>query len=80
MEINRLIDANHLYAAARANVADARPSRRLAVVALALVGVIFVTGMVREVVGLKAVPSHSARIGFVRTDGVRAVSLSAEPP
>src|SRR5215210_11137 len=31
-QISRLIDANHAYAAARANVADPRPSRRLAVV------------------------------------------------
>jgi carbonic anhydrase len=32
MNIARLLDANRGYAAARANVADARPSRRLAVV------------------------------------------------
>src|SRR3954464_4952176 len=31
-EISRLIDANEAYAEARASVADARPSRRLAVV------------------------------------------------
>jgi carbonic anhydrase len=31
-EVNRLVAANQAYAAARANVADARPSRRLAVV------------------------------------------------
>src|SRR5215210_8698364 len=31
-QISRLIDANHAYAAARANVADPRPSRHLAVV------------------------------------------------
>lgn len=32
MQISKLIEANHGYAAARASVADARPSRRLAVV------------------------------------------------
>ena len=31
-EVNRLLEANQLYAAARANVADPRPSRHLAVV------------------------------------------------
>ena len=31
-EVNRLLAANQAYAAARANVADPRPSRRLAVV------------------------------------------------
>jgi carbonic anhydrase len=31
-QISRLIDANHSYAAARANVADPKPSRRLAVI------------------------------------------------
>lgn len=31
-EITRLLDANHGYAAARANVTDARPSRHLAIV------------------------------------------------
>lgn len=31
-QISRLVDANQAYAAARANVADPRPSRRLAVV------------------------------------------------
>jgi carbonic anhydrase len=32
VEINRILEANRGYAAARANVADARPSRHLAVV------------------------------------------------
>src|SRR5947209_12807780 len=32
IQIDRLLDANHAYAAARANVADARPGRHLAVV------------------------------------------------
>ena len=31
-QIERILEANHAYAAARANVADARPGRRLAVV------------------------------------------------
>lgn len=31
-EISRLLDANHGYAAARANVADPRPSRHIAIV------------------------------------------------
>jgi len=30
-QVDRLLDANHAYAAARANVADTRPSRQLAV-------------------------------------------------
>jgi carbonic anhydrase len=73
MEINRLIDANHLYAAARANVADARPSRRLAVVTCMDARI-----DVFEALGLHLGEAHVIRNGGgrVTADVLRSLALS----
>ncbi len=72
-EIARLLDANRGYAAARANVADARPSRRLAVVTCMDARI-----DVFEALGLHLGEAHVIRNagGRVTHDVLRSLALS----
>src|SRR3954465_12192067 len=72
-EISRLIDANAAYAAARANVTDAKPSRRLAVVTCMDARI-----DVFAVLGLHLGEAHVIRNagGRVAGDGLRRLALS----
>ena len=72
-QVQRLLDANAGYAAARANVADARPSRRLAVVTCMDARI-----DVFAVLGLHLGESHVIRNagGRVTDDVLRSLALS----
>ena len=73
MQIARLLDANEGYAAARANVADARPHRRLAVVTCMDARI-----DVFAVLGLHLGEAHVIRNagGRVTDDVLRSLALS----
>ena len=73
-EVNRLLDANHLYAQARANVHDPRPSRRLAVVTCMDARI-----DVFAVLGLHLGEAHVLRNagGRVTEDVLRSLALSS---
>jgi carbonic anhydrase len=73
-EVTRLLAANEGYAAARANVADARPSRRLAVVTCMDARI-----DVFAVLGLHLGEAHVIRNagGRVTDDVLRSVALSS---
>jgi len=72
-QIERLLAANEAYAAARANVADARPSRRLAVVTCMDVRIDVLAAL-----GLHLGEAHVIRNagGRVTDDVVRSLALS----
>src|SRR5882724_10732034 len=74
-EIGRLLDANDAYAAARANVADARPGRRLAVVTCMDARI-----DVFAVLGLHLGEAHVIRNagGRVTDDVLRSLALSSQ--
>src|SRR4051812_36397629 len=74
IQIDRLLDANHAYAAARANVADARPGRHLAVVTCMDARI-----DVFAVLGLHLGEAHVIRNagGRVTDDVLRSLALSA---
>jgi carbonic anhydrase len=73
-EIDRLLDANEGYAAARANVGDARPSRHLAIVTCMDARI-----DVFAVLGLHLGEAHVIRNagGRVTEDTVRSLTLSS---
>jgi carbonic anhydrase len=74
IQIDRLLDANHAYAAARANVADARPGRHLAVVTCMDARI-----DVFAVLGLHLGEAHVIRNagGRVTDDVLRSLALSS---
>ena len=73
-QITRLLDANEAYAAARANVADPRPSRRLAIVTCMDARI-----DVFAVLGLHLGEAHVIRNagGRVTDDVLRSLALSS---
>src|SRR5215212_7655317 len=73
-QIARLLDANDAYAAARANVADARPSRRLAIVTCMDARI-----DVFAVLGLHLGEAHVIRNagGRITSDVLRSLALSS---
>ena len=73
-EVNRLLDANRGYAAARANVADANPSRRLAVITCMDARI-----DVFAVLGLHLGEAHVLRNagGRITDDVLRSLALSS---
>jgi carbonic anhydrase len=74
-QVSRLLAANQAYAAARANVADARPSRRLAVVTCMDARI-----DVFAALGLHLGEAHVIRNagGIVTDDVIRSLALSQE--
>ena len=74
-EIQRMLAANEAYAAARANIADARPSRRLAVVTCMDARI-----DVFAVLGLHLGEAHVVRNagGRVTDDVLRSLALSSQ--
>ena len=74
-EIQRMLAANEAYAAARANIADARPSRRLAVVTCMDARI-----DVFAVLGLHLGEAHVIRNagGRVTDDVLRSLALSSQ--
>ena len=74
-QIHRMLAANEAYAAARANIADARPSRRLAVVTCMDARI-----DVFAVLGLHLGEAHVIRNagGRVTDDVLRSLALSSQ--